>query len=150
MVADCVGVVAGRAVEKAQAEWYNVHKGKTAMAFQLAVQQSATKPYTCILPGVPFKCVGKFPLQDFYAAGHKALRQQDWVSYFLETSQGHDSDELDQVRTVCSKWLTKKRLPTAVMVGESQRVRSAPLPKKLTDDTDIHGRDESDSDEDLQ
>ena len=136
------------AFEKAQAEWYNVHKGKTAMAFQLAVQQSATKPYTCILPGLPFKCVGKSPLQDFYAAGHKALRQQDWVSYFLETSAGHDNNVLDQFSQVCLQWLRKKQLPAPVMLGEDQRVRSAPV-ANLGDDEDIHGHS-SDSDEDIQ
>ena len=51
------------AFEKAQAEWYNVHKGTTPMEFKLAVQQSATKPSTCMAPGVPLHCVGKFPFE---------------------------------------------------------------------------------------
>ena len=140
------------AFEKAQASWYSVHKGTDAMALQLSVQQSATKPNTCIVPGVPLQCVGKFPLAQFYADGNKALKQQDWVSYFLETSAGHDNDVLDQFSRVCLQWLRKKQLPAPVMLDEDQRVRSAPMPN-MGDDEDIHGhgRDESsDSDEDIQ
>ena len=133
------------AFEKAQAEWYNVHKGTTASEFKFAVQQSATKPNTCIAPGVPLQCVGKFPLEQFYADGNKALTQQDWVSYFLETPNGHDNHVLDQFSKVCSKWLRNNNLPAPVMLGDSQKVRSAPLANLAADDTDIHGSEESDS-----
>ena len=71
----------------AQAEWYQVTEMSEAKAIQLEIAKHAMHPSTCLIDGLPFTCIGRFPLEEYYASGHKAVTQVQWVKYFYEMAR---------------------------------------------------------------
>ena len=61
--------------KEAQAEWYGVLQTDKAADLKVKILQHATKPSVTSLVDndAALQCVGKYPLEDFYAQGHKAM-----------------------------------------------------------------------------
>ena len=99
--------------KQAQAEWYKVLHSDSAKDVKMKILQNATKPSTNLVCGCALSCVGKFPLQEFYEDGNKALTQADWVRYFIEvSSKVDDMPGLAMLSKVCHKWLNKHQKNT--------------------------------------
>ena len=95
--------------KQAQSEWYEVLHSDSAQSVKLKILQNATKPSILnLVQDHDLKVVGKFPLQKFYAEGHQAVTQVDWVQYFIEVAESADKPGLNLLRKVCYKFLQKK------------------------------------------
>ena len=94
--------------KQAQSEWYEVLHSDSAQSTKLRILQNATNPsIASLVQDYGLKCVGKFPLKEFYQEGHTAVVAVDWVKYFIEVAEMVDMPGLNMLAKVCLKYLGK-------------------------------------------
>ena len=119
--------------KQAQSEWYEVLHSDSAADIKMRILKHATKPsIQNLVKNCPLKCVGKFPLKEFYEEGNKALTGLDWVKFFIEVADKRTDymPGLDLLSKVCHKFLRKhsaiqektriETLPTSLSTGSHE------------------------------
>ena len=94
--------------QQAQGEWYRVLHSDSAKDIKMKILKHATRPsIQNLVQNCPLKCVGKFPLKEFYEEGNKPLTGVDWVKFFIEVSEKRTDDMpgLHKLSKVCHKFL---------------------------------------------